>query len=51
MEISSEKVKISEEFIDVVYDYNTTYVEKDNGKLIVSTHSDNVGENFPLKRR
>lgn len=46
MEISSAKVKYSQEFIDVIYDYNTTYVEKDNGKLIVSANSDNVGENF-----
>jgi hypothetical protein len=46
MEISSAKVKYSEDFIDVVYDYSTTYVERDNGKLIVSTHSDNVGGDF-----
>lgn len=42
MEISSSKVFYSEQFIDVIYDYNTTYVQKDNGKLIVSTHSDSV---------
>lgn len=42
MDISSDKVKYSEEFIDVIYDYSTTYVEKDNGKLIVSTLRDNV---------
>lgn len=42
MEISSANVKYSNEFIDVVYDYNSTYVEKANGKLIVSVHSDHL---------
>lgn len=36
MEISSSKVKYSENFIDTVYDYQTTIVEKSNGKLLVS---------------
>ena len=35
MEISSAKVKYSEEFIDTIYDYQTTIVEKSNGKLLV----------------
>ncbi|KAG5672835.1 hypothetical protein PVAND_002925 [Polypedilum vanderplanki] len=35
MEISSPNVKYSENFIDTVYDYNTTFVEKSNGKLLV----------------
>lgn len=38
MEISSANVNYSNDFIDVVYDYNTSYVEKANGKLIVSVH-------------
>lgn len=41
MEISSPNVKYSKEFIDVVYDYNTTFVEKSNGKIIVSVHHKN----------
>lgn len=36
MEISSANVKYSENFIDTVYDYQTTIVEKSSGKLIVS---------------
>lgn len=40
MEISSANVKYSNEFIDVVYEYNSTFVERANGKLIVSAHSD-----------
>lgn len=36
MEISSANVKYSEEYIDTVYDYQTTLVEKSNGKLLVS---------------
>lgn len=36
MEILSENVKYSENFIDTVYDYNSTVVEKSNGKLLVS---------------
>lgn len=36
MEVSSENVKYSEDFIDTVYDYQTTIVEKSNGKLLVS---------------
>lgn len=42
MEISSANVKYSNEFIDVVYDYSTTFVEKANGKLIVSVHKKNA---------
>lgn len=41
MEISSSAVQYSNEFIDVVYDYNISHVEKTNGKLIVSVHNDN----------
>jgi hypothetical protein len=37
MEISSTNVKYSENFIDTVYEYNTTLVEKSNGKLLVSS--------------
>lgn len=36
MEVSSANVKYSEDFIDTVYDYHTTTVEKSNGKLLVS---------------
>lgn len=36
MEVNSAKVKYSEKFIDTVYDYQTTIVEKSNGKLLVS---------------
>lgn len=36
MEISSANVKCSENFIDTVYDYHTTIVEKSNGKLLVN---------------
>jgi hypothetical protein len=36
MEIQSANVKYTEEFIDSVYDYQTTIVEKSNGKLLVS---------------
>lgn len=36
MEISSENVKYTDDFIDTVYDYQTTIVEKSNGKLLVS---------------
>lgn len=36
MEISSANVKYSENFIDSIYDYQTTLVEKSNGKLLVS---------------
>lgn len=37
MEISSSNVKYSDNFIDTVYDYQTTMVEKSNGKLLVSS--------------
>lgn len=37
MEISSDKVKYSENHIDTIYDYQTTIVEKSNGKLLVSS--------------
>lgn len=36
MEISSANVKYSDSFIDTIYDYQTTLVEKSNGKLLVS---------------
>lgn len=37
MEVQSENVKYSENYIDVIYEYNTTVVEKsDTGKLMVS---------------
>lgn len=36
MEIHSANVKYSENYIDTVYDYQTTIVEKSNGKLLVS---------------
>lgn len=35
MEISSSNVKYSENFIDTIYDYQTTVVEQSNGKLMV----------------
>lgn len=35
MEISSTNVKYSDNYIDTVYDYHTTIVEKSNGKLLV----------------
>lgn len=37
MEISSANVKYSEDYINAAYDYTTTFVEKENGKIIVST--------------
>lgn len=36
MEVSSANVKYTEDFIDTVYDYQATTVEKSNGKLLVS---------------
>lgn len=39
MEISSENVKYSENYIDTVYEYQTTVVEKSNGKLVVSSRN------------
>lgn len=42
MEISSTNVKYSENFIDTVYDYQTTIVEKSNGKLLVSATIKNL---------
>ncbi|XP_070503970.1 inositol-3-phosphate synthase isoform X1 [Chironomus tepperi] len=35
MEILSDKVRHSENYIECIYDYNTTFVEKSNGKIIV----------------
>ncbi|CRK95020.1 CLUMA_CG008506, isoform A [Clunio marinus] len=35
MEISSTNVNYSESFIDTIYDYQTTFVEKSEGKLLV----------------
>jgi hypothetical protein len=36
MEILSDKVDYSENYIDCIYDYSTTFVEKSNGKIRVS---------------
>lgn len=36
MEIISENVHYSENHIESIYDYNTTFVEKSNGKVLVS---------------
>lgn len=36
MEITSDKVQYTDSHIDVEYDYQTTFVEKSNGKFLVS---------------
>lgn len=42
MEITSEKVQYTDSHIDVEYDYQTTFVEKSNGKYLVSLTKNNV---------
>lgn len=45
MEVLSRNVNYSENYIESVYDYSTTFVEKSDGKLLVSVINDEIWKN------